>query len=260
MCLSANVGCGGQNRPSDVKLVQILLNLNDDGSLVLPAPVVTDGICGSQTVAAIERFQRQVVGVRQPDGLIDPRGRTLRALHAGMPEALTAGKLHATMPDATPEDIERFHAPLLEGMRANGIVSPLRMAHFLAQVGHESADLSCTEERDSGDAYEGRGDLGNVYPGDGERYKGRGLIQLTGRANYRRYSTSCGVDYVSEPARLATDLASAVDVACWYWAARGLNALADADDLRQITCRINGGSNGLMERFERLRRTKWLLT
>lgn len=260
MCLSASVGWGGENRPTDVKLVQILLSFGSDEPLPLQPAPVADGICGPRTIAAIEMFQRHVVGMRQPDGLVDPRGRTLRSLHAEMPDSLTAKKLHATMPDARSADIERFLAPLLDGMRANGIASPLRIAHFLAQIGHESADLSRTEEIGGGDAYEGRTDLGNLQPGDGERFKGRGLIQLTGRANYRRYSAARGIDYVGEPERLACEVAAAVDVACWYWAVRGLNALADTDDLRQITYRINGGSNGLKQRFERLRRAKWLLT
>ncbi len=70
-------------------------------------------------------------------------------------------------------------------MNENGINTPLRRVHFFAQIGHESKELIYSEEIASGRAYEGRFDLGNTQPGDGVRFKGRGLIQITGRANSR---------------------------------------------------------------------------
>jgi putative chitinase len=87
--------------------------------------------------------------------------------------------------------------------------------------------------------YEGRGDLGNTQPGDGRRFKGRGLIQLTGRANYEEYGQAKGRNFVDGDnyKLLATDPELAVDVACWFWKTRGLNALADADDVRAVTRR-----------------------
>jgi putative chitinase len=91
------------------------------------------------------------------------------------------------------------------------------MAHFIAQIGHESASFLFAEEIADGSAYEGRIDLGNTQSGDGKRFKGRGLIQLTGRANYAAYSKDSGVDYVAKPQVVASDPVVAVDVACWFW-------------------------------------------
>ena len=146
-------------------------------------------------------------------------------------------------------------------MPANGIDTPLRCMHFLAQIGHESAGFRYTEEIASGEAYEGRADLGNTQPGDGVRFKGRGLIQLTGRANYAAYGKAIGVDLVDTDAyeTLATDPERAVDVACWFWSTHGLNALADADDIEAVTRRINGGLNGLDDRKAYLHRARFFV-
>ncbi len=137
----------------------------------------------------------------------------------------------------------------------------MRRAYFLAQVGHESGELRYTEEIASGDAYEGRRDLGNTEAGDGRRFKGRGLIQLTGRANYRGFGEAIGVDLLSNDnaQRVATDPGLAVEVACWFWQARGLNALADEDDAHAVTRRINGGLNGLADRLRQLDRARFFL-
>lgn len=103
------------------------------------------------------------------------------------------------------------------------------------------------EEIASGAAYEGRKDLGNTQPGDGMRYKGRGPIQLTGRANYLNCGNALGLDLVSNP-----EIVSTVDVGCrvagWFWVTKGLNLLADERDFDRITRRINGGTNGARER------------
>lgn len=128
-----------------------------------------------------------------------------------------------------------------------GIDTRLRIAHFLAQTCHESAGFRTTEEFASGEAYEGRADLGNDRPGDGVRYKGRGLIQLTGRANYREVGKALGVDLERDPARAAEPRLS-LRIACEYWKRRKINALCDADDLVRVTRAINGGLNGLDDR------------
>ena len=133
------------------------------------------------------------------------------------------------------------------------INTPLRMAHWLAQVAHESGELLFTKELASGKAYEGRKDLGNTQKGDGVRYKGRGLIQITGRANYKKYADFCGFDGVAKPELLEQPL-GAVKSAMWYWQTHGLNELADRDDDRAITKRINGGTNGLDDRRKYLAR------
>ena len=171
---------------------------------------------------------------------------------------ITSEQLTAIMPYAGVQRAQ-IYAPLLERECARyGIDTPLRVAHFLAQIAHESGSLRYTEELASGKAYEGRADLGNTQAGDGVRFKGRGLIQLTGRANYTEYSAEVGVDYVSNPERLKQP-DDAVRVSAWYWADRGLNAYADRDEVMSITRRINGGYNGLAEREEFLKRAKKIL-
>lgn len=136
-----------------------------------------------------------------------------------------------------------------------GITTALRMAHYLAQIAHESGELRYTKELASGAEYEGRKDLGNTKKGDGVRYKGRGLIQLTGKANYKAYKEYCGFDVVAKPELLEQPL-GAVRSSMWYWKTHDLNALADKDDVKAVTKRINGGYNGLAARQKYLERAK----
>jgi len=147
-------------------------------------------------------------------------------------------------------------APHLSRVLAEyGITTRLRVAHWLAQICHESAGLRTTEEFASGAAYEGRKDLGNTHPGDGIRYKGRGLIQLTGRANYRAIGARLGVDLERHPERAAEPVLS-LRIACEYWDSRNINRHADADDLIAVTRAVNGGLNGLEDRRRYLARAK----
>lgn len=119
------------------------------------------------------------------------------------------------------------------------INTPQRQAAFLAQLAVESGELRYVEELASGEAYEGRSDLGNVEPGDGKRFKGRGLIQITGRANYASCGTALDLDLLADPELLESP-ANACRSAAWFWKSRGLNELADANNFRLITIRING--------------------
>ena len=141
-----------------------------------------------------------------------------------------------------------FLAPLNAAMAQFGIDTPLRQASFLAQVAHESGQLLWLRELASGAAYEGRSDLGNVMAGDGVRFKGRGLLQITGRANYAACGVALGLDLLAAP-QLLEQPGSACRSAGWFWQSRGLNRLADAGDQERITRRINGGINGLAERL-----------
>ncbi len=142
--------------------------------------------------------------------------------------------------------------PHIESAMAEyGITTPARQAAFLAQIGHESGGLHYTTEiwgpTAAQSRYEGRKDLGNTQAGDGFRFRGRGLIQTTGRANYLATGAALGVDLIAQPERLA-EPALAARSAAWYWHQHGLNALADMGDFELITRRINGGLNGYAER------------
>ena len=174
---------------------------------------------------------------------------------------ITSSILEHCYPHAREAAIARFVEPLNACMARYAIDTPLRQAHFLAQIGHESGQLRYTEEIASGQAYEGRRDLGNTQPGDGRRFKGRGLIQLTGRANYSAYQAAIadaypGIDLLATPEILSTDTLLAADVAGWFWSRAGLNTWADRDDVRHITRRINGGYNGLADRVGLLNRAE----
>jgi putative chitinase len=151
----------------------------------------------------------------------------------------------------------RWCAPLDAAMALHAIDSPLRQAYFLAQVGHESGGFVYTQElwgpTPAQVGYEGRADLGNTQPGDGMRFKGRGFIQITGRANYVAAAAGLGIDCVNQPVLLAAGDMPAIS-ACWWWNTHGLNALADAGDLMAVTKRINGGTNGLQDRTLRTAR------
>jgi len=161
---------------------------------------------------------------------------------------ITPEQLSNIFTHAKQSTIDLFCDFINETMKEYDISTPLRQAHFLAQIGHESGELRYREEIASGAAYEGREDLGNTQTGDGRLFKGRGLIQLTGRNNYEAYGDDIGVDLLAYPSQVATDERLCVDVAGWYWHKRGLNKYADADNIVTITKRINGGLNGLQDR------------
>ncbi|QKQ69944.1 glycoside hydrolase family 19 protein [Acinetobacter sp. 10FS3-1] len=137
--------------------------------------------------------------------------------------------------------------------------NPLRFTHFLSQLAHESGNFRYMEEIASGAAYEGRKDLGNTQPGDGKRFKGRGPIQLTGRANYRKYGQQLGIDFENNPEIVAIPSIGLM-VACKFWSDNGLNSLADQDGVQMITRRINGGTNGLADRKAHLAKLRgWIV-
>lgn len=154
--------------------------------------------------------------------------------------------------------VEHLSEHLPQVMDEYEINTRLRIAHFLAQIAHESAHFRTLEEYASGAAYEGRKDLGNIHRGDGRRYKGRGVIQLTGRHNYRKYGKLIGVDLENNPERAAEPEIS-LRTAAEFWKQNNLNALADKDDVVAVTRRINGGRNGLKDRMDKLARAKRFL-
>lgn len=142
--------------------------------------------------------------------------------------------------------------PFIESaMQAFEINTPARQAAFLAQIGHESGGLHWLVElwgpTPTQTRYEGRLDLGNTQAGDGYKYRGRGLIQTTGRTNYRAAGVALALDLETEPELLGLPENAAMS-AGYFWDSHGLNEQADAGNFTTITRRINGGVNGLAER------------
>lgn len=173
---------------------------------------------------------------------------------------ITKEQLKSIMRGCKSADIELFIDPINQVMEKYEINTPLRIAHFLAQVGHESGSLKYKQEIASGKAYEGRKDLGNTQAGDGRKFKGHGLIQLTGRANHQKYADYVGdQDLMNHPERIGKEPIHSVGAAGWFWMMRDLNGLADQDDIVRITKRVNGGLNGLTDRKDYLRRAKAVL-
>jgi len=162
--------------------------------------------------------------------------------------SLTLSQLAAALPYATEERLAAFLDPLNAAMDQYGITTPARRAAFLAQVAHESGSLRYTRELADGSAYEGRADLGNAYPGDGPRFRGRGLLQITGRANYANCGEALGLDLVHHPELLELPDGAARS-AGWYWATRKLNSYADSESFGSLCKAINGGYNGLDDRI-----------
>ena len=145
-----------------------------------------------------------------------------------------------------------FLQALDTAMADYGIDTPARQAAFLAQIGHESGGLRYVREiwgpTPAQSRYEGRLDLGNTEPGDGKRYMGRGLLQTTGRANYRMTGAALGLPLEDQPELLEVPDNAAASAA-WFWQRHGLSAFADAGDFTRVTKIINGGTNGLPERL-----------
>lgn len=171
---------------------------------------------------------------------------------------VTDDELKQIMPNCASAKREAYLPFIQQAMQEFEITSYLREAAFLAQLAHESGELRYMEEIASGSAYEGRKDLGNTQPGDGKRFKGRGPIQLTGRANYEKYGGLLGLDLVNNPTIAATPEVG-FRIAGQFWKLNGLNPLADQQNFREITKRINGGYNGLEDRTMYYDRAKKVL-
>lgn len=184
---------------------------------------------------------------------------------------------------------ERFLTGVIECQQHFGIDTPIRMAHFLAQCGHESAGFTRLVENmnysatgllqtwpkrftmDGNDktrayamdyhrrpeqianlVYANRIGNGNVASGDGWKYRGRGLIQITGRTNYRRFGSDSHPELLEQPTEAAVSAGR-------FWQANGLNDFADSDDLESVTKIVNGAHHGIADRRERLKRAKEVL-
>jgi len=189
---------------------------------------------------------------------------------------LTVENLRECLPDAKVANLEKFCEGLNETFEHFSINTPERMAMFIAQTAHESANFSAVQEnlnysatalmtfwparfRGVSDqyarkpemianrAYSDRMGNGPESSGDGWKYRGRGLIQLTGKDNYTRCGQALGIDLVNDPAQAALNPVAVLG-AGWFWDTRGLNQWADQCDVKTVTKKINGGDNGLADR------------
>lgn len=175
---------------------------------------------------------------------------------------ITEAQLAEIVPNAGKKAIEVFLPLLNRYMPEYAIDTPERAAAFIAQIAHESGAFRYTREiwgpTEAQKRYEKRADLGNLYPGDGKKFMGRGLIQITGRANVAACSFALTGDpdnFLNSPELLSTP-SYATQSACWFWHDRALNKLADEGDFEKITKRINGGLNGLSDRLQYFERAK----
>lgn len=173
----------------------------------------------------------------------------VQAAAAPAPPAPQVVASPAALPGADQANITAWMPQINAAMAKAGIDTPQRAAAFLAQVGQETAGFDTLTEYSDGSAYNGRADLGNTHPGDGQKYKGRGGLQLTGRHNYELASQALGVDFVNHP-ELVADPQYAFATAAWYWTSHNLNAVADKTDpnnpasIDPVSKIINGGSHG----------------
>jgi len=170
---------------------------------------------------------------------------------------LTEEQLKEIVPDSFRKDRRIFLNEFNSLSEEHGIKGKI-IPPFLGEVAHESCNFHYLKEIASGRAYEGRKDLGNIYKGDGVKFKGRGYIQITGRSNYMAFKAWLGgqpdvvlhPEYIEKPhlAMLAT---------LWFWNSHNLNAYAG--DMISLTRKINGGLNGLKERIAIYERAKEIL-
>ena len=163
---------------------------------------------------------------------------------------ITTQQLLQILPNAG--QVAGVFVPVLNtAMNRYQIIGSKRVAAFIAQIGHESGQLKYVKEiwgpTVAQSRYEGRADLGNTEPGDGSKYRGRGLIQITGRANYKACGDALGLDLINQPELLEKPQHACMSAA-WFWATKGLSTLADEGKFETITRRINGGLNGLADR------------
>ena len=170
---------------------------------------------------------------------------------------MTPAELASMMPYAASR-AQTFAEPLTAAMAEFEINTPRRQAAFLAQLAHESGSLRYVKELADGNGYEGRKDLGNTSPGDGVKYKGRGLIQITGKANYRACGMALGLDLLSSPELLETPV-NACRSAGRVWKWKNLNQHADTDSFGSLTRAVNGGYNGLDDRIHHWLRCRKVL-
>jgi predicted chitinase len=178
-------------------------------------------------------------------------------------ELIKIEQLNQLMPAAPSATLASVIEPLNNTCIEFAINTPRRIAAFLSQLAHESGELRWMNEiwgpTEAQRRYEPPSKLafrlGNTQPGDGKRYRGRGPIQLTGRANYKIAGVALALPLEDNPDLVATP-AVGIRVAGWFWNSKDLNTLADQNNYLGITRRINGGTNGLADRVKYWERAK----
>ncbi|MFO0002082.1 MAG: glycoside hydrolase family 19 protein, partial [bacterium] len=184
-------------------------------------PVGQTSQYGPTTEALVTQFQRTYkVGQTGKVGKT-----TLGVLTKAIPASVSLAEFQAMSPGIDPEVARTYLPHLNASMLQANITTDARKAAYVAQLGHESDGFNTLEEYASGADYEGRGDLGNTQKGDGKRFKGRGPIQITGRANYREYGQAIGVDLIQNPEVAATPEVG-FQLAAEYWKRKDLNRYA----------------------------------
>jgi putative chitinase len=234
---------------------------------------IFDGIFGINTQKATIRFQvdngLDIDGIVGPETIEKAKEFGFKLPEPDMVSGITLEQFNYIMRETKSHVLEEHLPYCNDTMLKYEINNKLRIQHFLAQVGHESVGLKYMAEIASGQAYEGRRDLGNIYAGDGRKFKGHGPIQITGRANHIAYFNFIGrPDLIDDPEILETNLELCWGASGWFWKSRGLNEIADSDDdsmsifrgqnktLCKITRIVNGWYNGLTDRAWYLKRAK----
>lgn len=221
-----------ESSPEILKAVQSALGIS------------ADGIYGEITKSAFHRFKADNY-LGEPDLLGATTARLLlkpkRLISEYQAETIFGRQVSTIQLNDLNKCLDRFD-----------IDKPQRIEHFMAQIAHESGGLRWLKELATGDAYEGRRDLGNVRPGDGRRYKGGGAIQLTGRANYQALSSYIGDSRVMEGVNYVAEYLPFTSAGFW-WYRNGLNQMIDnGATVAQVSKRVNGKhpANGLIDRIK----------
>jgi putative chitinase len=213
-----------------------------------------DGLYGPVTRQAFEEF-KQRTGEAEPDTLGPGSAKLLLELKEFPASSDIVSKAQAEYIYGNPIT-DRQLADLNACLNRFAITTPPRTRHFLSQTAEESGGLKWMEELASGEAYQGRKDLGDIYPGDGPKYKGAGVLQLTGRDNYQAFANYIGDPKVMEGAAYVSVVYPFTSAGFW-WHSHDMNALCDrlwrtygdrVEAVEEITRRVNGGLNGLAQR------------
>ena len=200
--------------------------------------------------------------------LFNRRLAALRSKFQSSSTLLTPKEFQDAVPGLSKANADKYYSALVSTLRKYGITTKLRIAHFLAQVGHECISFSCmaeagylSDEKRKAYYLKTYGHRPTIIPDKDAPmstwFFGRGAIQITHDFNYKSYSKVVQRgDILTNPGVIETDPNLALDVAGWYWNSRSLNAYADQDNLLTITKKINGGTNGLADRDSRLAHAK----